>query len=172
MTLGKEFRDKLILGTSPSKTFNMAGLQVANIIIPDKEVRKKFRYENMITGYSQCNAIGLETTKSVYTKGDKWVDELIEYLEENLEYVRAFLKEKLPKIKLVEPEGTYLIWLDFSDVMKSHKELEELIVDKAHLWLDSGVIFGEETALFQRINIAAPRSIIEKAMEQLYEAFR
>ena len=172
MTLGKEFRDKLILGTSPSKTFNMAGLQVANIIIPDKEVRKKFRYENMITGYSQCNAIGLEAAKSVYTKGDQWVDELILYLEGNLEYVRQFLKEKLPKIKLVEPEGTYLIWLDFSEVVKNSKELEELIVDKAHLWLDAGAIFGEETALFQRINIAAPRSIIEKAMEQLYEAFR
>ena len=172
MTLGKEFRDRLVLGTSPSKTFNMAGLQVANIIIPDKEVREKFRYENMITGYSQVNAIGLEATKSVYTKGDQWVDELNLYLEGNLEYVRAFLKEKLPKIKLVELEGTYLIWLDFSEVVKNSKELEELIVDKAHLWLDAGAIFGEETALFQRINIAAPRSIIEKAMEQLYEAFR
>lgn len=172
MSLGKEYQDRLILGTSPSKTFNMAGLQIANIIIPDKETREKFRYENMITGYSQCSAIGLEATKSVYTKGDTWVDELIEYLEENLEYVRAFLKEKLPKIKLIEPEGTYLIWLDFSEVTESHKELENLIVDKAHLWLDPGIIFGKETALFERINIASPRSIIEKAMEQLYEAFR
>ncbi len=170
MTLGDGYRDKLILGTSPSKTFNMAGLQVANIIIPNKDVREKFRYENMITGYSQCNAVGLEATKSVYTKGDKWVDELIEYLEGNLSFVRDFLKEKLPKVKLVEPEGTYLIWLDFSKITDSHKELEDLIVDKAHLWLDPGIIFGKETSLFERINIACPRSILKQAMEQLYEA--
>lgn len=170
MTLGDGYRDKLILGTSPSKTFNMAGLQVANIIIPNKDVREKFRYENMITGYSQCNAVGLEATKSVYTKGDKWVDELIEYLEGNLSFVRDFLKEKLPKVKLVEPEGTYLIWLDFSKITDSHKELEDLIVDKAHLWLDPGIIFGRETSLFERINIACPRSILKQAMEQLYEA--
>ena len=170
MTLGDEYREKLILGTSPSKTFNMAGLQVANIIIPNKDVREKFRYENMITGYSQCNAVGLEATKSVYTKGDKWVDELIEYLEGNLSYVRDFLKEKLPKIKLIEPEGTYLIWLDFSEITDSHKELEDLIVDKAHLWLDPGIIFGKETSLFERINIACPRCIVKQAMEQLYDA--
>lgn len=170
MTLGDGYRDKLIFGTSPSKTFNMAGLQVANIIIPNKDVREKFRYENMITGYSQCNAVGLEATKSVYTKGDKWVDELIEYLEGNLSFVRDFLKEKLPKVKLVEPEGTYLIWLDFSKITDSHKELEDLIVDKAHLWLDPGIIFGKETSLFERINIACPRSILKQAMEQLYEA--
>lgn len=170
MTLGDGYRDKLILGTSPSKTFNMAGLQVANIIIPNKDVREKFRYENMITGYSQCNAVGLEATKSVYTKGDKWVDELIEYLEGNLSFVRDFLKEKLPKVKLVEPEGTYLIWLDFSKITDSHKELEDLIVDKAHLWLDPGIIFGKETSLFERINIACPRSILKQAMEQLYDA--
>jgi cystathionine beta-lyase len=170
MTLGKEYQDRLVLGTSPSKTFNMAGLQVANIIIPNKEVRDKFRHENMITGYSQCNAVGLEAAKSVYTKGDRWVDELNEYLEENLSYVRDFLKEKLPEVKLVEPEGTYLIWLDFSNVVGSQKELKNLIVDKAHLWLDDGVIFGKETSLFERINIAAPRSIVKQAMEQLYEA--
>ncbi len=170
MTLGDGYRDKLILGTSPSKTFNMAGLQVANIIIPNKDVREKFRYENMITGYSQCNAVGLEATKSVYTKGDKWVDELIEYLEGNLSFVRDFLKEKLPKVKLVEPEGTYLIWLDFSKITDSHKELENLIVDKAHLWLDAGIIFGKETSLFERVNIACPRSIVKQAMEQLYGA--
>jgi cystathionine beta-lyase len=170
MTLGKECQDKLILGTSPSKTFNMAGLQVANIIIPDKDTREKFRHENMITGYSQCNAIGLEACKSVYTKGDGWVDELIEYLEGNLSFIRDFLKEKLPQVKLVEPEGTYLVWLDFTEVVGNQKELEELIVDKAHLWLDEGSIFGKETSLFERVNIACPRSIVKQAMEQLHEA--
>ena len=87
-----------------------------------------------------------------------------------MDYVRSFLQEKLPRVKLIEPEGTYLIWLDFSEIVKDHKELEKLIVDKAHLWLDPGIIFGRETALFERINIAAPRTTIEKALDQLYSA--
>ncbi len=172
MNLGREYMDRLILGTSPSKTFNMAGLQVANIIIPDKDVRDRFRHENMVTGYSQCNPIGLEATKSVYTKGDVWVDELISYLEGNLDCVRSYLKENISGVKLVEPEGTYLIWLDFTEVTSDHKALEKLIVDGAHLWLDPGIIFSKETALFERINIACPRTILKKALDQLCEAIK
>ena len=115
---------------------------------------------------------GLIATKSCYEKGDQWVDELIDYLESNLDYVRNFIKEKLPKIKLIEPEGTYLIWLDFAEVTSDYRDLRRFIEDEAKLWLDGGVIFGRETALFERINIASPRSFIEQAMEQLYEAYR
>lgn len=170
LELGEEYTEKLIIGTSPSKTFNIAGLQIANIIIPNEETRKSFLIHNEAAGYTQCNAIGLAATISAYTKGAEWLDELIEYLEDNVTFIREFLAEKLPKVRLIEPEGTYLVWLDFSDVTDSHKELEKLIVDKAHLWLDSGIIFGKETALFERINIACPRKVIAQAMDQLYEA--
>ncbi len=169
-SLDKKYHKRLILGTSASKTFNIAGLQVANIVIPDEESRRAFRYANEAAGYSQANAMGLVATKSLYDKGEQWLDELLEYLQGNLDYVREFLKENLPKVKLIEPEGTYLIWLDFSEVTNDKKELKELIVDKARLWLDAGVIFGKETALFERINIACPRKILEQAMEQLKEA--
>ena len=80
------------------------------------------------------------------------------------------LRENIPQVKLIEPEGTYLIWLDFSAVTNDHKELEKIIVDKAKLWLDPGIIFGRETSLFERINIACPRSILKQALEQLKEA--
>jgi len=169
LSLPNEYSTKLILGTSSSKTFNMAGLQVSNIIIPNEEVRKAFERENDATGYSQPNALGMVATMSVYEKGEEWLDELLEYLQGNLSYVRDFLKEKLPKVKLIEPEGTYLIWLDFSEVTKDHKELEDIIVNRSKLWLDPGIIFGRETALFERINIACPRAILKQAMEQLYE---
>lgn len=172
MTLGKEYTKKFILGTSASKTFNLAGLQVANIIIPDEEVRKQYKRVNEATGYSQANALGLVATQAVYEKGGKWLDELLEYLEENKAFVREFLKEKLPKVKLIEPEGTYLLWLDFSEVSDSHKKLEKLIVDGAKLWLDPGIIFGRQTALFERINIACPRSMLEQALDQLFEALK
>ena len=171
ITLGEKYTKNLILGTSPSKTFNIAGLQIANIIIPNESVRYKFRNENDAGGYSQCNAIGLTATKSCYEKGGEWVDELIAYLEGNLDYIRSFIKEKLPKVKLIEPEGTYLIWLDFADAFDNYRDLRKFIEDEAKLWLDGGVIFGRETALFERINIAGPRSIIEQAMEQLYAAY-
>ncbi len=172
MCLGEEFRDRLIIGTSPSKTFNIAGLQIANTIIPDADVRAAFRKENDAAGYSQCSAIGLVATTSAYTRGGAWVNELIPYLQGNLELVRTFLREKLPEVKLVEPEGTYLIWLDFSAVTDDHKKLEDLIVNKARLWLDPGIIFGRESALFERINIACPRAVVRQALEQLYDAMR
>ena len=170
LTLGTEYHERLIVGTSASKTFNLAGLQVANIFIPNKEVRDRFRKENSATGYSQPNVLGMVATKSVYEKGEEWLEELIDYLQGNLDYVRDFLKDNLPKVKLVEPEGTYLIWIDFSEVTKDHKELEKIIVDKAKLWLDPGIIFGRDTALFERINIACTRATLVQAIEQLREA--
>ncbi|MCR5468325.1 MAG: pyridoxal phosphate-dependent aminotransferase [Lachnospiraceae bacterium] len=170
LTLDDKYKKKTILGTSASKTFNIAGLQVANIVIPNEEIHRAFERENAATGYSQPNTLGMTATRSVYEKGEEWLEELKEYLAENLSYVREFLKEKLPQVKLVEPEGTYLIWLDFSEVSKDHKELEKIIVDGAKLWLDPGIIFGRETALFERINIACPREILKEAMNRLYES--
>ena len=170
MSLAPELRKRLVLGTSPSKTFNLAGLQVANIIIPDKEMHRSFDRENEAAGYSQPNVLGMVACMSVYTKGEQWLDELLEYLKGNLDYVRKFVAENLPGVKLIEPEGTYLIWLDFSKVVDNHKELEDIIVNKAKLWLDPGIIFGRETNLFERINIACPRSVLEQALEQLKEA--
>jgi cystathionine beta-lyase len=172
ITFVEVYTQRLILGTSPSKTFNIAGLQVANIIIPDAKTRKAFKLENEASGYSQGNVLGMAATISAYNNGADWLDELLLYLEGNVNYVRSFLKENLPQVKLVEPEGTYLIWLDFSEVTDNPKDLEKLIVDEAKLWLDSGVIFGKETALFERINIASPRSLIEQALEQLYIAIK
>jgi cystathionine beta-lyase len=170
ITLGEEYWDRLIVGTSASKTFNLAGMQIANVFIPDETARKKFRDENNAAGYSQPNVLGMVATKAVYEKGEQWLDELLLYLKGNLDYVRGFLADNLPQVKLVEAEGTYLIWLDFSGVTNDHKELEKIIVDGARLWLDPGIIFGRESALFERVNIACPRSILERAMEQLKEA--
>ncbi len=168
--LDDKYTKKLIIGTSASKTFNIAGLQVANILIPEKEVREKFRNENDAAGYSQCNVLGMVATKAVYEKGEEWLDELIVYLEGNLNYIREFLKEKLPQVRLVEPEGTYLVWLDFSEVTDDRHVLKDIVETKARLWLDPGIIFGKETALFERINIACPRATIETAMNRLYDA--
>ncbi len=170
ITLDEKFNERLMLGMSASKTFNLAGLQVANVIIPNEELRSAFRKENDKNGYDEPNVLGMTATASAYTHGEEWLTELIAYLKGNVDYVRDFLKEELPKVKLIEPEGTYLIWLDFSEVTQDHKVLEDIIVDKAKLWLDPGMIFDKDSALFERINIACPRQTVRQAMEQLKEA--
>ncbi len=171
-TLGDKYLNNVVICTSASKSFNIAGFQVANILVPDEELRKRFKEFNAAAGYSQGNALGLVATKAVYDLGGQWLDELVAYLNDNLAYVRNFLKERLPQIELIEPEGTYLIWLDCKGVVKDYPELKRLIYDEAKLWLDDGAIFGEETLLFERINIACPRSILEQAMTQLEEAVK
>ena len=170
MTLDAKYRKNLVLYTSPSKTFNVAGLQPANIIIPDEGLRAKYRKANSAAGYSQGNVMGMAAVKAVYTKGDEWVKELLEYINGNMEYVRDFVKTNLPKAHLVEPEGTYLLWIDFSGYGFTDEELEHIMVDEAKLWLDSGKIFGPATAQFERFNIACQRATVQQAFKQLKDA--
>lgn len=170
MNLDERYRKNLVLYTSPSKTFNVAGMQPANIIIPNEELRAAYRRANAAAGYSQGNVMGMTAVKAVYTKGDAWVKELVEYIDGNKEYVKAFVKANFPKACFVEPEGTYLIWIDFSGYGFTDEELEHVMVEEAKLWLDCGKVFGPATAQFERFNIACPRATVVKAMEQLKQA--
>lgn len=169
-SISEEFARHTVVGTSPSKTFNLAGLQAANIVVLDETLRRQLRQENAAAGYSQANTLGLVACQSAYEKGEEWHAQLLRYLTGNLAYVRDFLRERIPQIQLVEPEGTYLVWLDCRKLADNHKDLEHLIVEEAKLWLDPGAIFGRETKLFERINIACPRATLEQALQQLEAA--
>lgn len=170
--LSPEFSDITVTCTAPSKTFNLAGLQVSNIFISNVKLRKQFKKAMDAAGYSQLNLMGLVACQAAYEKGEPWLKALKAYLSENLNFVREYLKERLPKITLVEPEGTYLIWLDFRELGLTETQREDLIVNKARLWLDSGAMFGVDGEGFERINIACPRSVLRQALEQLEEALR
>ncbi len=170
--LRKEFADISVTCTSPGKTFNLAGLQISNIFIPNPKLRMRFRHEISAAGYSQPNTLGLAAGEAAYRFGDEWYEAMLQYVSKNIDYVRAFLKEKLPQIHLIEPEGTYLIWLDFRELRLTEPELEDLIVKKANLWLDSGAIFGRAGEGFERINVACPLSVLKTAMESLQSAIR
>ncbi|MFV0520627.1 MAG: MalY/PatB family protein [Lachnospirales bacterium] len=172
LSIDEKFNEAAIVLTAPSKTFNIAGLQISNIFIPNSTLRENFKKEMAKTGYSQLNNIGLVAAKACYEYGDAWLNELKIYLEKNVQFLKAFLLEKLPKIKLVEPEGTYLIWLDFSELNLSDEKINELIIYEANLWLDNGTMFGKEGEHFQRINIACPTSFLEKGLNNLYETFK
>ncbi|MCH5204603.1 MAG: pyridoxal phosphate-dependent aminotransferase [Oscillospiraceae bacterium] len=165
-----KFAERSIICTAPSKTFNLAGLQVSNIWIQSDEIRRKFRKEIDRSGYSQLNALGLVAAQAAYESGGEWLSECKKYLRGNLDYLRDFINEKLPKIKLVEPEGTYFAWLDCSGSGLSKRELNDLVINKAKLWLDAGHIFGERSELFQRVVLACPQKTLEKALIQLEQA--
>lgn len=171
-SLSEEFKNNSIICTAPSKTFNLAGLQISNVFIANEDLRKRFIREKAKTGYDEVNTIGLTAAKAAYSEGKAWLDGMRSYLKDNLDYVREFLNERLPMLKLVEPQGTYLIWIDFRGLGLTESEREDLIVNKAKLWLDTGSMFGVDGKGYERINIACPRSILKKALEQLEDAIK
>ncbi len=169
-SINEAFADHSIICTAPSKTFNLAGLQVSNIFIKNPTLRLKFKREMDASGYSQLNTLGLVACKAAYEYGEPWLVELKAYLYENLRFLRDFLKNNLPGVVLIEPQGTYLVWVDFHALKLSRKEMADLIVNKANLWLDPGHIFGSCGDGFERINIACPRETLKKALNQLKNA--
>lgn len=171
-SLKEEYKDFTIICTSPSKTFNLAGLQISNILIPDTELRQRFRKEIDASGYSQLNVMGLVACEAAYRDGDEWYYAMLDYIRQNIEFTKGFFEQKMPKVKMTEPEGTYLVWLDFRELNLTNQELEDLIIKKAGLWLDSGVIFGESGKGFQRINVACPRAALKEALEKLEQAVK
>ena len=171
-TISDEIAQNCIVSTSASKSFNLAGLQFSINFIQKPELKSRFKKEIDRTGYDEPSIMGLVATQAAYEYGRKWFCELKNHLKSNLDYLRTFLKERLPKVRLIEPEGTYLIWLDFSALGYSDAELDDIIVNKAKLWLDRGTMFGPEGANFQRINIATPRPVLQDALERLEKVFK
>ena len=163
-SLGEKFADHSVICTAPSKTFNLAGLQISNIFISNPELRKRFIIALNRTGYMSPNMMGIYAAQAAYRYGRPWLDALKAYLAENLSLVRDFVREELPGVRLVEPEGTYLIWLDCRELGYSDDELNNKVLNDAKLWLDGGSMFGEEGKGFQRINIACPKSVLKDAL--------
>ena len=168
--LKKEYEEITITCTAPSKTFNIAGLQVSNIFIPDNQLRHRFKRQIAASGYSQLNAAGLVACEAAYRYGEEWYSGVKAYIRENISFTKKFLEERIPKVKMLEPEGTYLVWVDFRALGLSNRELEDLIIHKAGLWLDSGAIFGAAGEGFQRINVACPRVTLQTALEKIETA--
>lgn len=168
--LSPDLQDITVTCTAPSKTFNLAGLQLANIFIPREPIRQAFRRAYAQSGMSQLGIMGIVACQAAYAGGEDWLEQLKTYLSGNLDFMRHFLTNALPQVSLVEPDGTYLVWLDFRQLGLSAKDLDHLIVHQAGLWLDEGPMFGAGGDGFQRINIACPRVTLERALNQLCRA--
>ena len=169
-TLSPELANIAVTCTSASKTFNLAGLQVANIIISNDQLRQTFTAEVSAAGYSQANTLGLVATQAAYEYGADWLGQLKEYLEGNWRLVEEHLASHAPSLHLIPAQSTYLAWIDCHALGLGARELERFIVDKAGLWLDCGHIFGPEGEGFIRINIATQRAYLERALRQLTDA--
>ena len=163
----KEYEEITVTCTAPSKTFNIASLMISNILIPNPELKRKFKHQMDAAGISQLNVLGLVACESAYEHGEEWYQAMKTYVKANIEFVKQYVEEQLPGVKMVEHEGTYLVWLDFRGTGLSVEELDDKIINQAKLWLDSGKIFGSCGEGFQRINVACPRKVLEEAMERI-----
>jgi len=156
--------------TAPNKTFNLAGLQIANVVIPNAQLRHAFVQQVANIGLGLANIFGMVAQEAAYSKGEPWLEELLAYLRGNYEVVKKFLSERIPSIRIFPLEGTYLPWLDCRDLGLSDARLHDLFLKDAKLWLDDGTMFGTGGSGFMRLNIACPRSLLVRALEQLEKA--
>lgn len=170
-TLSDEIASRTITCTAPSKTFNLAGLAISNIIISNSSLRNKFNFELSKAGLMMSNTFSIEATIAAYRYGEPWLETLNSYLYQNFKFLETFVRDHLPQVNVVPLEGTYLVWLDFRAMGWSDTELNEILLKRAQVWLSDGSVFGKGGKGFQRINIAAPREVLEIGLKQIAKAF-
>lgn len=171
-SLNEELANVTITCTSPSKTFNLAGTLISNIFISNPELRKKFKKQVNAAGISQLSVFGIKACQTAYQHGLEWFTSVKKYIKANIDFIEEFTQKNLSGVKMIHHEGTYLVWLDFRGTGLNVQELEDLIINKAKLWLDSGKIFGTSGNGFQRINAACPRKTLEEAMKRIQKALQ
>jgi cystathionine beta-lyase len=170
-SISDEFAQHSVTCTAGSKTFNLAGFQHSNVIISNDKLRDSFKVQMEANALTIPNAFGALALQVAYDEGEEWLNSLIKVLERNLDFLKNFINKNLPAVSVIEPEGTYLVWLDFQGVGLDHKELEKKMLEEAKLALDSGYKFGAGGEGFERINIACPLSILKESLERIAQAF-
>ncbi|MDQ0189340.1 PatB family C-S lyase [Alicyclobacillus cycloheptanicus] len=169
-SISDEFAMHAVTTVAPSKTFNIAGLNMAVVIAKNPGLRDAYRQMLALQSAASIPALGLEALKAAYNGGDEWLDALLDYLQGNLQLLKERLAPYAPKVKVVEPEGTYLVWLDFRGLGLAREELDKFIVHDAKVGLEPGHIYGQEGAGFQRINIGCPRALLVEGLDRLTAA--
>ena len=169
-SLGQEFADNCVMCTSLSKTFNLAGLCYASIIIPNDGVRAKFQKQMGLQAFMHIERFGPVAHEAAYRHGAEWLEKLIQVIKGNFEYVRDFFDQHFPKVVVTELEGTYLVWCDFRSFGLSDAEMKVFLTDECMLYLDNGLEFGQAGSGYQRINVACPRKTLADALDRFLEA--
>ncbi len=172
-SISEEFAQNSIVCTAGSKTFNIAGLHNSNIIIPNEKIREVFK----TTVLRHCvfmtpGVFGSTALQAAYTHGESWLSQVMEYVEANYNFMKGYLEQNLPGVKVLPCEGTYLIWADFRCFDMDPKEMERVMRKEARVALDEGYIFGPGGAGFERFNVACPRSTLREALNRIITAFK
>ncbi len=163
--ISEEFEQNCIVCMAPSKTFNLAGLQASSIIIPNKKLRDSFNEAR--AGIPGPSLFGLTAMEAAYRYGDEWLEQLLDYLQENLELTLEYFVQKIPRITVIKPQATYLLWLDCRALGLDDMALRDFMRQKARVGLDDGFLFGAGGSGFQRMNIACPQGILEEALHRI-----
>jgi cystathionine beta-lyase len=169
-SINEEIARNTITCMSSSKTFNTAGLASAYVIVSDLKKRRVYKDKLNDFHLNIGNIAGLYAQEAAYKNGAEWLDQLLNYLEGNIIYLEDYIQQNLPDIKIMKPEGTYLVWMDFRDTNIEAKKLKRFMIEEAGLGLSDGVLFGEEGFGFERINVACPRSVLKNGLERLSRA--
>jgi cystathionine beta-lyase len=168
--ISQEFADNSIVCTAASKTFNLPGLQTSNVIVQNPQLRKRFAEIMKSSGIIAPNMFGIAATESAYRYGYSWLKQLIEYLEANILLVKDYISHKIPGLKVIQPQGTYLLWLDFRGCGIPQSKLGNFVRDEAKVGLEAGTIFGCKEVGFERMNIACPRQTLLEGLSRLEKA--
>ncbi len=169
-SLTEDLAGRTITLIAPSKSFNVAGFSTAVAIVPDPARRAAYQAEVDRIHIENGNIFGSVALKTAYEQGDAWMEQLLDYLQGNIDFVYDFLRSKIPSVGCYKPEATFLMWLDFRSWGMTQEELNRFLVEEAGLGLGDGSIYGEEGVGFQRLNVGTPRSVLERALNQLLEA--
>lgn len=169
-SLSPEYRGNCVVCVSPSKAFNIAGLQIANIICEDSDLRARIDKAININEVCDVNPFGVIATIAAYRQGSEWLASLIDYLWGNYQYLLDFFKKELPQFPVVRLEGTYLVWVDCRSLGKPSEMLEHELIEKAKVWLNAGDMYGKDGEGFMRINIATQRERLAEGLRRLKSA--
>ncbi|KQL44807.1 cystathionine beta-lyase [Brevibacillus choshinensis] len=169
-SISEEFADHSITCIAPSKTFNVAGLQTSCIIIPNEKWRDIFNQSINSLNIGSPNTFGIIAGEAAYRYGEEWLEQVIDYLQGNLDFLVRYFRENIPQIKVIQPESTYLVWLDCRELGVATEQIDKFMLNKARVAMNEGYIFGEDGIGFMRMNIACPRSILARSLHQIEEA--
>jgi len=169
-TVSEEFAERSIVCTAASKTFNLPGLRTSNIIIPNPELRKRFSEVARSCGMHTPNMFGIAATEAAYRYGEPWLEQLLEYLQGNIKFLIKYLNDRMPDVKLMQPQGTYLLWLDFRSCGIDPARLGQFIREDARVGLEAGTIFGCKENGFERMNIACTLATLEEGLRRIETA--
>jgi cystathionine beta-lyase len=170
--ISEEARMNSVTFMSPSKAFNMPGLSASHAIIPNPELCARFRKFMDACELDLGHAFAFLAVEAAYSNGTEWLEQCLAYIQGNVDYMDEYLKANAPKIKVVRPQASYLVWLDCREMGMTQEDLNRFFVEKARLALNDGAMFGKEGEGFMRFNAGCPRSVIERAMKQLVEAYQ